>query len=141
VSRLQHKLTSRQLHPYLLKYCRTELLQNNYFHAVLETTKSIASMIRFKTGLISDVARLIDEAFGRYEFLDFKKKLEKGIRSALFVAQRKSLKHIILILSIGLLMKSLMIKMGFYCAKDFIQYFIKSLDMVVILKNNLRNFI
>jgi conserved hypothetical protein TIGR02391 len=46
-----------------LKFCRAELLQENYFHAVLEATKSIAWKIREKTGLNSDGAKLIDEAF------------------------------------------------------------------------------
>jgi uncharacterized protein (TIGR02391 family) len=64
VSKLTEKFTSRKLHPFLLKYCKKELLQDNYFHAVLEATKSIASMVRKKTGLLSDGARLIDEAFG-----------------------------------------------------------------------------
>ncbi|KOP79891.1 hypothetical protein AMS60_16210 [Bacillus sp. FJAT-21945] len=64
VSKLTERITSRNLHPHLLKYCKSELLQNNYFHAVLEATKSIASMIRNKTGLQSDGAKLVDEAFG-----------------------------------------------------------------------------
>ncbi|WP_096186863.1 TIGR02391 family protein [Evansella halocellulosilytica] len=63
-SRLTERITSRHLHPHLLKYCKKELLQNNYFHAVLEATKSIASMIRTKTGLESDGAKLVEEAFG-----------------------------------------------------------------------------
>ncbi|GIP30939.1 TIGR02391 family protein [Paenibacillus sp. J2TS4] len=62
-SKLQETIASRKLHSHLLKFCRAELLQNNYFHAVLETTKSIASMIREKTGLTSDGATLLDEAF------------------------------------------------------------------------------
>lgn len=64
VSKLSEKITNRNLHSHLLKYCRAELLQNNYFHAVLEATKSISSMIRQKTALTSDGAKLIDEAFG-----------------------------------------------------------------------------
>jgi uncharacterized protein (TIGR02391 family) len=62
-SKLQGTIASRKLHNHLLKFCRAELLQNNYFHAVLEATKSIASMIREKTGLTSDGAVLLDEAF------------------------------------------------------------------------------
>jgi uncharacterized protein (TIGR02391 family) len=41
-----------------------ELLQDNYFHAVLEATKSVASKVRSMTGLNSDGAQLIDDAFG-----------------------------------------------------------------------------
>ncbi|AJE54296.1 TIGR02391 family protein [Paenibacillus polymyxa] len=62
-SKLEETITSRKLHSHLLKFCKKELLQNNYFHAVLEATKSIASMIREKTDLTSDGATLLDEAF------------------------------------------------------------------------------
>jgi uncharacterized protein (TIGR02391 family) len=61
---LKHVVEDRSLHPQLLKYCHIELLDNNYFHAVLEAVKGIASMIRDKTGLVSDGAGLIDSAFG-----------------------------------------------------------------------------
>ena len=62
-SKLKEIIASRKLHGHLLKFCKSELLQNNYFHAVLEATKSIASMIRDRTGLTSDGATLLDEAF------------------------------------------------------------------------------
>lgn len=62
-SRLKDNLLNRNVHSDLLKFCRAELLQENYFHAVLEATKSIAWKIREKTGLNSDGAKLIDEAF------------------------------------------------------------------------------
>jgi uncharacterized protein (TIGR02391 family) len=57
-------LLHRQVHPDVLSFCRTELLQDNYFHAVFEATKSVADKIRQKSGLSSDGARLVDEAFG-----------------------------------------------------------------------------
>jgi uncharacterized protein (TIGR02391 family) len=57
------KLLDRNLHIKLLKYCKSELIKDNYFHAVLEATKSIASLIREKTGLYSDGSKLCDEAF------------------------------------------------------------------------------
>lgn len=62
-SKLHEKVASRNLHAHLLYFCRAELLQENYFHAILEASKSIASMIRAKTGLVTDGALLIDEAF------------------------------------------------------------------------------
>lgn len=62
-SKLKEIIANRKLHSHLLKFCRAELLQNNYFHAVLEATMSIASMIREKTSFTSDGAALIDEAF------------------------------------------------------------------------------
>lgn len=39
------------------------MLQENYFHAVLEATKSVAEKIRSKTGLSGDSVGLVDEAF------------------------------------------------------------------------------
>lgn len=64
VKRFREKLIERNVHEYILAYCNSELLQDNYFHAVLEACKSIASKIREVTGLDSDGAKLIDEAFG-----------------------------------------------------------------------------
>jgi uncharacterized protein (TIGR02391 family) len=62
--KLKASVFDRKLHNDLLRFCRTELLQDNYFHAVLEATKSIASKVRSMTGLSSDGAQLIDAAFG-----------------------------------------------------------------------------
>jgi uncharacterized protein (TIGR02391 family) len=39
------------------------LLHSNYFHAVLEATKSVADKIRQQSGLTSDGAQLVDDAF------------------------------------------------------------------------------
>ncbi|MHB8579144.1 MAG: TIGR02391 family protein [Ignavibacteriaceae bacterium] len=61
--RLSAELHNRKVHAEVLKYCNPELLQKNYFHAVLEAVKGIASRIREMTGLVSDGAELIDEAF------------------------------------------------------------------------------
>ena len=60
----KNSVLERNLHKDLLRFCRAELLQENYFHAVLEATKSVASKVRSLTGLDSDGARLIDDAFG-----------------------------------------------------------------------------
>ena len=57
-------VSNRNLHKDLLLFCKAELLQENYFHAVLEATKSVASKVRSMTGLNSDGAQLIDDAFG-----------------------------------------------------------------------------
>lgn len=61
---LKTRLLSRDVHPDVLEFCRAELLQENYFHAVLEATKSVAEKIRFRTGLTVDGAELVDAAFG-----------------------------------------------------------------------------
>jgi uncharacterized protein (TIGR02391 family) len=50
------------IHPEVLRFCRDELLADNYFHAVLEAVKSIADRIRERTGLSSDGAVLVDQA-------------------------------------------------------------------------------
>jgi len=62
--RLRQLLRDRAVHPDVLAFCRDELLQENYFHAVLEAAKSVAEKIRRRTGLNSDGAELIDEALG-----------------------------------------------------------------------------
>jgi uncharacterized protein (TIGR02391 family) len=59
---LSAKLQGRKIHPEVLKFCNAELLQNNYFHAVFEATKSLAQRIRDLTGLQSDGSLLVDEA-------------------------------------------------------------------------------
>lgn len=61
---LRRQLIDRGVHLDVLKFCRAELVQENYFHAVLEATKSVAQKIRERTRLISDGAELVDEAFG-----------------------------------------------------------------------------
>jgi uncharacterized protein (TIGR02391 family) len=54
----------RKVHGDVLRFCRAELVADNYFHAVFEATKSIAEKLREKTGLNSDGALLVDEALG-----------------------------------------------------------------------------
>ena len=44
-------------------YCRTELMQDNYFHAVFEATKGLAQRLRDVTGVQTDGAALIDTVF------------------------------------------------------------------------------
>lgn len=63
-SRLRMELQRRAVHPDVLQFCGAELLEKNYFHAVLEATKSVAEKIRRKTGLQNDGASLVDAAFG-----------------------------------------------------------------------------
>lgn len=46
-----------------MRYCDSELLQDNYFHAVFEAVKGVADRIREMTGLPEDGAVLIDKAF------------------------------------------------------------------------------
>ena len=59
---LRTDLTTRGVHPDILRFCRAELVADNYFHAVLEATKSIADKLRSRTGLTDDGAILVDRA-------------------------------------------------------------------------------
>lgn len=61
---LRKALIERKVHADVLKFCRAELLVDNFFHAVFEATKSVAEKLREKTGLVSDGAPLVDEALG-----------------------------------------------------------------------------
>lgn len=61
---LRKKLRERGVHPSVLRFCRAEFVQKNYFHAVLEATKSIAERVRKLAGLTLDGHELVDAAFG-----------------------------------------------------------------------------
>lgn len=88
---LRTKLLDRGIHPEVLKFCQAELLQDNYFHAVFEATKSIAEKIRTLTELESDGSDLVDTAFGlKYPLLiinnlrnDTEKSEQKGFSNLL----------------------------------------------------------
>lgn len=63
VDTIASRLKGREIHPEVLKYCKAELMQENYFHAVFEAAKSVAQRIRDMTGIQLDGAQLIDKAF------------------------------------------------------------------------------
>ena len=58
---LRAELLRRQIHPDVLRFCQVELLQRNYFHAVLEGCKSVAAKLRSITGVEGDGAALVDK--------------------------------------------------------------------------------
>jgi uncharacterized protein (TIGR02391 family) len=64
---LRTDLQARNVHPDVMRFCREELLTENYFHAVLEATKSLSAKIRQITCLEDDGALLVDQAFGSSE--------------------------------------------------------------------------
>jgi len=64
-SDLHGELAHRDVHPDILAFCRAELLQENYFHAVLEACNSVADKVRNLTGLEDDGSSLVD-ATARY---------------------------------------------------------------------------
>lgn len=63
VRTIQAKFKGRRIHPEVLKYCRVELLQDNYFHAIFEAAKGLAQRIRDMTGVQADGAALVDRVF------------------------------------------------------------------------------
>ncbi len=63
VRTIRAKFQGRSMHPEVLKYCRPELLQDNYFHAVFEASKGLAQRIRDLSGVQADGAALIDKVF------------------------------------------------------------------------------
>jgi uncharacterized protein (TIGR02391 family) len=104
VRTIRAKFQGRRIHPEVLKYCRTELLQDNYFHAVFESTKGLAQRIRDLSGVSADGAALIDRAFSVERPLlaintlrtDTEKTEHKGFASLLkgcFAAIRNPLAH------------------------------------------------
>lgn len=64
---LRETMSGRGSHPDVIRFCRAELIQDNYFHAVLEAVKSMAQKIRDKTQLDGDGADLVTRAFGTSE--------------------------------------------------------------------------
>lgn len=61
--RLQGKLAERSTHRRLVAACVNEIADDNYFHAVLEASKSLAAEIKSKTGRNEDGTTLVDIVF------------------------------------------------------------------------------
>lgn len=64
-NRLHAALIQRSVHADVLKFCKAELLDENYFHAVFEAMKSITAKIRTLSGLSGDGCDLVHDAFGQ----------------------------------------------------------------------------
>lgn len=60
---LLNKLKGRIIHEEVYKYCKKELLQENYFHAVFEAAKGLAQRIRDLSNISLDGSALIDKVF------------------------------------------------------------------------------
>jgi uncharacterized protein (TIGR02391 family) len=60
---LRSTLEDRGAHKEVFNYCRAELLEENYFHAVLEAIKGVAQRIRDLSSLTTDGADLVNTAF------------------------------------------------------------------------------
>ncbi|MBX9677528.1 MAG: TIGR02391 family protein [Gemmataceae bacterium] len=64
-NRLHAALIQRSVHADVLKFCKAELLEENYFHAVFEAMKSVTAKIRTLTGMTGDGCDLVHDAFGQ----------------------------------------------------------------------------
>ncbi|MCP3680026.1 MAG: TIGR02391 family protein [Gammaproteobacteria bacterium] len=60
---LKENLERRAIHPNIIKFCKAELLQENYFHAVLEAVKSVFSKLRNLSGYDGDGEKLANKCF------------------------------------------------------------------------------
>ncbi len=63
VNAINAKFKGRRIHGEVSKYCKAELLQDNYFHAVFEAAKGLAQRIREMSGEKLDGAALVDKVF------------------------------------------------------------------------------
>lgn len=63
VEDLKQKLENRNAHQEVFKYCKAELLQNNYFHSVLEANKGLFQRIRELSEIQTDGIALIEQVF------------------------------------------------------------------------------
>lgn len=63
-SRMSEQLRARGVHEKVLAFCRAELVQSNYFHAVFEAMKSLKTRINEMSGVHGDGATLVDDALG-----------------------------------------------------------------------------
>lgn len=69
VENLKQELESRKTHSEIFKYCKSELLQNNYFHSVFEANKGLFQRIRDLSNLQKDGINLIEEVFSQNPIL------------------------------------------------------------------------
>jgi TIGR02391 family protein len=68
-SNLKQEIEQRNGHSEIIKYCKVELLENNYFHAVLEANKGLFQRIRDLSGVKTDGNKLIEEVFSKNPIL------------------------------------------------------------------------
>lgn len=61
--KIKQKIHGIGIHHLIAPYCEEEWLKDNYFHSILEVTKSVSERLRQLSGLKSDGAELIDGCF------------------------------------------------------------------------------
>ncbi len=77
---LKSKLELRETHFEIFKYCKAELISNNYFHSVFEANKGLFQRIRELSSYSEDGNRLIEYVFSSNPVLiinNFQTKSEK----------------------------------------------------------------
>lgn len=62
---LVEKLNMLSVHDNVMKFAKSELLQDNFFHAILESSKGVLTRVREISELQDDGTKLIDKAFSR----------------------------------------------------------------------------
>jgi uncharacterized protein (TIGR02391 family) len=62
--KIKRKIGELNIHSEVIKFCEEEWLRDNYFHAILEITKSVAENLRNLSGYLTDGSELVDDCFG-----------------------------------------------------------------------------
>lgn len=62
--KIKEKVHGIGIHRKILPYCEEEWLKENYFHAILEITKSVAERLRQLSDYVNDGSDLVDDCFG-----------------------------------------------------------------------------
>lgn len=79
---VRSKLSGRNIHEEVMKYCRSDLMQDDYFDAVFEACKGLMQRIREMSGVDADGTQLVQQVFGgrqpKLAFNDLQTELEKG---------------------------------------------------------------
>lgn len=63
VRTIESKFKGRRIHSEVIKYCRADLMRDDYFDAVFEASKGLAQRIREMSGVHLDGAALVDAVF------------------------------------------------------------------------------
>jgi uncharacterized protein (TIGR02391 family) len=61
--KIKQKVHGIGIHQDIIPYCEEEWLKENYFHAILEITKSVAERLRQKSSYVSDGSDLVNDCF------------------------------------------------------------------------------
>lgn len=60
--KVQKMLRERAIHPEVTRYCKVELMQDNFYHAVFEACKGLAQRLRDMAQIDADGADLVEKA-------------------------------------------------------------------------------